>query len=70
MHLSAAAAMTPSGVPPMPKRMSTPVSGKRAGDRGGDVAVGDQADAGAGLADLADDLLVAGPVEDHGGDLA
>ena len=27
MHLSAAAAMTPSGVPPMPKRMSTPDSG-------------------------------------------
>ncbi len=27
MHFMAAAAMTPSGVPPMPKRMSAPVSG-------------------------------------------
>ena len=27
MHLRAAAASTPSGVPPMPKRMSTPVPG-------------------------------------------
>ena len=28
MHLSAAAVMTPSGVPPMPKRMSAPESGQ------------------------------------------
>ena len=27
MHLSAAAAITPSGVPPMPKRMSVPAPG-------------------------------------------
>ena len=28
MHLSAAAVITPSGVPPMPKRMSAPVPGQ------------------------------------------
>jgi hypothetical protein len=39
--------------------------GPRGGDRTGDVAVTDEADAGAGLADLGDELVVAGPVEDH-----
>src|SRR5215216_6351070 len=35
-------------------------------DRAGDVAVGDEADPGAGLAALLDDVFVAGAVEDHG----
>ena len=47
-----------------------PESRPRDRDRAGDVAVGDQADAGAGLAALADDVLVAGPVEDDRGDVA
>ena len=37
---------------------------------GGDVAVGDEADAGAGGAQLLDQLGVAGPVEHDGGDVA
>ena len=49
MHFSAAAATTPSGVPPMPIRMSTPASGQARGDGAVDVAVADQADAGTGL---------------------
>ena len=44
-------------------------SGLRREDHAGDVAVGDQADAGAGLADRRDELGVARPVEDQGGDL-
>ena len=40
------------------------------GDRAGDVAVGDELDAGAGLADLVDELLVPGAVEDADGDVA
>ena len=43
--------------------------GPGGGDAAGDVAVGDEADAGAGLADLADQLVVAGAVEHHGGEL-
>jgi len=35
----------------------------RGADRGDDVAVGDQLDAGAGLADLGDQVVVPGPVE-------
>ena len=70
MHFRAAAAMTPSGVPPMPKRMSAPVSGQR-GRHGADhVAVRDEADAGPGGPHLGDEVLVAGPVEDDGGDVA
>ena len=61
--------MTPSGVPPMPKRMSVPLSGRGDGDGGGDVAVLDELDAGARLAALADDVLVAGTVEDDRGDV-
>ena len=52
MHWIAHAAMTPSGVPPMPNRMSEPEPGGRDGDRAGDVAVGDELDAGAGVAAL------------------
>ena len=48
MHLIAAAEITPSGVPPIPISMSTPV-GLRGGDRGGDVAVADQVHARARL---------------------
>src|SRR5690606_14009132 len=46
-------------------------AGVRAGrhDRAGDVAVGDELDPRAGLPDLLDDLLVAGPVEDDHGDV-
>ena len=44
-------------------------AGRGHGDGGGDVAVLDQLDAGAGLAALADDVLVAGTVEDHRGDV-
>ena len=39
-------------------------------DGPGDVAVGDQLDPGPGLADLADQVLVAGPVEDADGQVA
>ena len=39
-------------------------------DGAGDVAVGDEADAGARLADLVDELVVAVPVEDDGGEVA
>ena len=39
------------------------------GDRARDVAVGDEADAGAGLPDLFDDLLVPRPVQDADGDV-
>ena len=42
---------------------------RRDGDGGGDVAVLDELDAGAGLAALADDVLVARAVEDHRGDV-
>ena len=70
MHLSAAAVMTPSGVPPMPNRMSAPESGPGGGDGAGHVAVGDEADAGAGLAHLGDEVVVAVAVEDDGGDVA
>ena len=47
-----------------------PESRPRDGDRAGDVAVGDQPDAGAGLAALADDVVVAVAVEDDRGDVA
>ena len=67
---SAHAAITPSGVPPMPNSMSVPGVAPRDRDRAGDVAVGDEADARAGLAALADDVGVAVAVEDDGGDVA
>jgi hypothetical protein len=41
----------------------------RARDRGGEVAVGDQLDPGAGLPDLGDQRLVPRPVEDHDRDV-
>ena len=53
----------------MPKRMSAPLCGHGDGDRAGDVAVLDEPDAGAGLAALADDVLVTRAVEDHRGDV-
>src|SRR4051794_9970662 len=43
--------------------------GRGDGDGGGDVAVLDELDAGAGLAALADDVLVSGTVEHHRGDV-
>ncbi len=54
--------MMPSGVPPMPTSRSAPDRAAR-GDGAGDVAVGDQADAGAGVPDVGDQLGVprAGP---------
>ncbi len=56
MHFTAQAAMTPSGVPPMPSSRSMPAPRRARGqDRAGHVAVGDQLDAGAGLPDLLDD---------------
>ena len=70
MHLSAAAASTPSGVPPMPKRMSVPAPGPAGGDGAGDVPVGDEADPGAGGPHLGDEGVVAGPVQDDGGQVA
>ena len=70
MHWIAHAAMTPSGVPPTPKRMSEPEPGRRHVDRAGDVAVGDQRDAGTRLAALLDDVGVALAVEDHRGHVA
>src|SRR4051794_4940004 len=41
-----------------------------AADRGREVAVADQLDPGAGLADLVDQRLVAWSLEDHHGDIA
>ena len=65
MLFNAAAAMTASGVPPIPSRTSTAGVGPCRGDRAVDVAVADQADPGAAGADLLDECRVAGPVEDH-----
>ena len=48
MHLTAAAEITPSGVPPMPHRKSTGRSRRDREQRAGDVAVGDQPHARAG----------------------
>ena len=58
--------MTPSGVPPMPHSRSRACAVDRE-QRAGDVAVGDQAHARAGVADGLDALLVARAVEhdDH-----
>ena len=67
---SAAAAITPSGAPPMPISTSTPLSSKQVATAAGDVAVFDQPDAGAGRAHLGDQLLVAIAVEDDHRQLA
>ena len=63
----AAAVSTPSGAPPVPMTACTPVPDHGRGDAGGEVAVADQPDARARLADLGDQALVARPVEhdDH-----
>ena len=62
----AAAVSTPSGAPPVPITAWTPVPDDGDRDAGRQVAVADQPDPGAGLADLGDQLLVARPVEhDH-----
>ena len=61
-HLIAAAEITPSGVPPIPISTSTPVPGLR-GDRRCDVAVPDQVDPRARLAQLGDQRLVPVPLE-------
>ena len=59
MLFNAAAAMTPSGVPPMPSSTSTPASGHAGRDGAEDVAVADQLDAGAAGAHLGDQVVVA-----------
>ena len=69
-HLIAAAEITPSGVPPIPQSRSMPVLAHDGEQRRGDVAVGDEADAGADLADLGDRLLVTRAVEHDHGDVA
>jgi len=61
MQRIAAAAMVPSGVPPVPISRSVPDSGARHGD--GPGAVGDQPDPGAGLANLRDQLSVPGATQ-------
>ena len=70
MHLSAAAATTPSGVPPMPNSTSAPAPGRGRGDGAVDVAVGDEADARAGAAHLVDEVVVAVTVEDDDREVA
>ena len=70
MQRSAAAASTPSGAPPLTEIDVDAAFRLRGGDDAGDVAVGDQHDARAGLAHLADQLLVARPVEDAGDQIA
>ncbi len=65
MHLIAAAVITPSGVPPIPHRMSTGVLSVTASKRRRDVAVEDQPDARAGLANLCHRVVVALAVEHH-----
>ena len=63
MHLSAAAEMTPSGVPPIPIQHVDAGLGPRSGDRRRDVAVADQVHARAGLAELGDQVVVAVALE-------
>ena len=65
MHLIAAAEITPSGVPPIPHSRSTGEFSLDGQQRGGHVAVGDQAHARAGVADLLHGVLVALAVEHH-----
>ena len=60
----AAAVSTPSGAPPVPITAWTPVPDHRGGDAGREVAVADEPDARARLADVGDEPLVARPVED------
>ena len=64
MQRMAAAVMMPSGVPPMPASRSVPDVRPARRDRARHVAIGDQPDPGAGVADVGDQLLVAGPVQD------
>ncbi len=70
MHLIAAAEMTPSGVPPMPISMSTPVDGCARRDRRGDVTVANQVHARAGRAQLGDQVVVALALEHDDGEVA
>ena len=67
--LSAHAAMTPSGVPPMPKRMLAPLSGQAVEIAPATSPSGMRRMRAPGLAALLDDLLVTGAVEDHGRDV-
>ena len=59
----AAAVSTPSGAPPVPITACTPRADDGGRDAGRQIAVADQADAGAGRADVGDELLVARPIE-------
>ena len=59
----AAAVSTPSGAPPVPITACTPVPTTRGRDAGRQIAVADEPDAGAGRADVGDELLVARPIE-------
>ena len=68
-HFTAHAAMMPSGVPPTPSSRSMPLPAAGRDDRACDVAVGDEPDARAGLADLVDQLARAGPVQHDDGDI-
>ena len=68
-HLSAAAEMTPSGVPPIAVEHVDARLGPRGGDRRRDVAVADQVDAGARLAQLADQVVVALALEHDDADV-
>src|SRR5580765_3023079 len=69
MHFIAAAAITPSGVPPTPKRMSAPVSG-HAVDTAPITSPSGISHARACGPDFGDEIGVAVAVEDDGGDLA
>ena len=68
-HRIAAAVSTPSGAPPVPITAWTPLPDDRRGDAGRQVAVADETDARAGGADVADQLLVARPIEHHDDEL-
>jgi hypothetical protein len=69
MQRNAAAASTPSGAPPIPRiNIDTGFIGIGRVDDAGDVTVGDQAHRSAGFAHRTDQIGVARPIEDHGGD--
>jgi len=64
MHLIAAAAMIPSGVPPVPMSMSVSRVGPSGRDCPGDVTVCDQSDPSSGIADLPNHISVTRTIED------
>ena len=70
MHLRAAAASTPSGVPPMPKRMSTPAPGQPVAMAPATSPSVMSRMRAPDAAHLGDQVGVAGPVEDDGGQVA